>query len=123
MKLPTERFSDRVENYVKYRPTYPAKVIDTLRQHCSLDSDAVIADIGAGTGIFTDLLVRRGFQVLAVEPNDEMRNAAEFRFANEPRFRSLAGTSERSGLADGSIDLITVAQAFHWFSLNLMLLI
>lgn len=115
MKTPVELFSDRVENYVKYRPSYPEKVLDALRAACDLHGSSVIADIGAGTGIFTGLLLGLGCQVFAVEPNDEMRRAAQQRHAENPLFQSVAGAAEQTGLAAESVDLITVAQAFHWF--------
>lgn len=115
MKASTERFSDRVENYVRYRPTYPLEVVDTLRRHCRLEGEQVVADIGSGTGLLSALLLEGGFRVLAVEPNKEMRLAAERKLGGNPRFNSVTGTAERSGLADESIDLITAAQAFHWF--------
>jgi 16S rRNA A1518/A1519 N6-dimethyltransferase RsmA/KsgA/DIM1 with predicted DNA glycosylase/AP lyase activity len=69
---PTKRFSDRVDNYVKYRPTYPPEVLDYLKTECNLTSKSVIADVGAGTGIFTKLLLDKGYEVFAVEPNEQM---------------------------------------------------
>lgn len=115
MKAPTERFSDRVENYVKYRPSYPAAVVDSLCAHCGLSACSVVADIGSGTGIFTELLLRTECRVLAVEPNDEMRHAAELRLRSSPGFRSVPGTAENTRLRANSVDIITTAQAFHWF--------
>ena len=115
MRDPTKRFSDRVENYVKYRPSYPAAVLDSLRAHCGLCDRSVVADIGSGTGLFTELLLRGGCQVFAVEPNDEMRHAAEQRLGSSPQFRSVSGTAEHTGLDSESIDIVTAAQAFHWF--------
>ena len=115
MKSSTERFSDRVDNYVRYRPAYPQAVLDTLIEKCCLDEDSVIADVGAGTGIFTRQLLDRHFQVIAVEPNREMRQAAESILSGFDGFTSLNGRAEETGLADGSVDLIVAAQAFHWF--------
>lgn len=109
-----ERFSDRVDNYVKYRPTYPAALIDFLQQRAGLTSDTVIADIGSGTGILTELFLKRGFTVYAVEPNEKMRVAAEEQLKRYPNFTSVNGTGEETGLPDASVHLITVAQAFHW---------
>jgi SAM-dependent methyltransferase len=114
-KSPTERFSDRVKNYVKYRPTYPSKMVDTLVKYCLNDKNSVIADIGSGTGTLSSLLTDRGYRVFAVEPNNEMRLAAEERFKGSRLFTSLPYTAENTGLEDGSIDLVTAAQAFHWF--------
>jgi SAM-dependent methyltransferase len=115
MKAPTERFSDRVENYVKYRPSYPAPVLDCLRVNCGLSAASIVADIGSGTGLFTELLLQSDCRVFAVEPNDEMRHAAEKRLRSNSRFHSVSGAAEQTGLESGSIDIVTAAQAFHWF--------
>lgn len=111
----TERFSDRVQNYVRYRPHYPDAVLETLRQDCGLSPDKTVADIGSGTGILTELFLRNGNPVFAVEPNREMRMAAEALLGEAPNFTSLDGTAEATGLADGSADFIVAGQAFHWF--------
>jgi ubiquinone/menaquinone biosynthesis C-methylase UbiE len=112
---PTQRFSDRVPEYIRYRPSYPAGVIEHLRLHARLGSGAVVADLGSGTGLFSRLLLATGAQVHAVEPNDAMRAAAERDLADQPGFTSVAGTAEETGLPDQSIALVTAAQAFHWF--------
>ena len=112
---PLGRFSDRVGDYVRYRPSYPAGLIELLRERAGLGAGAAVADVGAGTGIFSRLLLQAGARVFAVEPNDGMRAAAEAELGGEPRFASLKGTSEATGLAAASVDLITCAQAFHWF--------
>ncbi len=115
MRKPTERFSDRVENYVRYRPGYPQALIDYLIEACRLDKGSCIADIGSGTGIFTRHLLDSHLSVIAVEPNPEMRNAAEKLLSDYVSFQSISGTAEATELQSASIDLITVAQAFHWF--------
>lgn len=115
MKAPTQRFSDRVEHYVKYRPSYPEGVIETLRRECGLGGHSVVADIGSGTGIFTRLLLGCGAEVMAVEPNEEMRTAAERMLAANSNFKSCGGTAEATGLPSDSVDLVAAAQAFHWF--------
>ncbi len=112
----TRRFSDRVEAYQKYRPGYPAALATTLLKSASLDADAVIADIGSGTGIFTRLLLDLRLKVFAVEPNDNMRLAAEEYLSGYKDLTSIGAPAEQTGLADNSIDLITAAQAFHWFN-------
>lgn len=112
---PTARFSDRVADYIRYRPGYPEVLVDILTRETGLTPDSVIADIGSGTGISTRLLLRSGCAVVALEPNAEMRQAAEQLLGHHPNFRSADGRAERSGLPDSSIDLITAAQAFHWF--------
>lgn len=111
----TQRFSDRVANYVRFRPGYPAELITTLCEHTRLDATAVVADIGSGTGIFTALLLPHAGTVYAVEPNAPMRTYAESTLGAQPNFRSLNAPAEATTLPAASMDLITVAQAFHWF--------
>lgn len=111
----TKRFSSRVENYVRFRPSYPAEVLDVLRTECGLTPDSVVADVGSGTGIFSEILLKNGNTVRGVEPNNEMRQAGERALAGYPRFTSVRGTAEATTLAGGSVDLVTAAQAFHWF--------
>ncbi len=109
------RFSDRVDTYVKYRPSYPRELFDYLYGDAGFSPDAEIADIGAGTGIFTRLLLERGNRVTAVEPNREMRQALEQALGASVNLRVLPGSAEATGLAGGSVDFIVSAQAFHWF--------
>lgn len=113
---PTQRFSNRVENYVRYRPHYPAGVLDILRENIGLKAEAVVADVGSGTGISAEPFLRNGNPVLAVEPNREMRAAAERLLGGFPGFRSIPGTAEATTLPDASIDCVVAAQAFHWFN-------
>ncbi|MEK0317438.1 class I SAM-dependent methyltransferase [Cohnella sp. 56] len=110
-----ERFTDRVDTYVKYRPSYPAAAIDYLYGEAGLEAAGEVADIGAGTGIFSRLLLERGTSVTAVEPNRAMREAAERALGGYPGFRAMDGAAEETGLADASLDFIVCAQAFHWF--------
>jgi SAM-dependent methyltransferase len=112
---PTERFSSRVETYVRFRPTYPNGVIDVLRDECGLSSESIVADIAFGTGLFTRLLLENGNRVVGVEPNADMRRAGEEYLAGFPEFSSVNGTAESTTLPDHSIDLLTSAQAAHWF--------
>ena len=102
----TERFSDRVANYVKYRPSYPAALIHQLAQQCHITNDTSIADIGSGTGKLTELLLQQGYTVFGVEPNRAMRAAAEVLFQDNEKFVSVNGSSESSGLDNASVDLI-----------------
>ncbi len=111
----TQRFSDRVENYIKYRPGYPSELLPLLSQEIDFNSSWVVADVGSGTGIFTELLVKNGNEVYAIEPNGPMREAAETMLAAFPNLHSVDASAEATTLADASIDLITCAQAFHWF--------
>ena len=110
-----ERFSNRVDNYVKYRPTYPAEAIDSIIANTGINDNSTIADVGSGTGKLTRLMLERGFPVLAVEPNQKMREAAEKELSVFPGFRSILGSAEETTIADHTVELITVAQAFHWF--------
>lgn len=111
----TTRFSDRVENYIKYRPGYPPEVIGLLRETCGLRPEHIVADIGSGTGIITGVFLENGNTVHAVEPNEAMRQAAESAYATASGFHSHPGTAEVAGLPDASVDFIVAAQAFHWF--------
>lgn len=115
MMDPTLRFSSRVNNYVKYRPRYPAAVLATLREECQLTPAAVIADIGSGTGFLAELFLQNGNPVFAVEPNTEMRMAGENILRSYAGFRSVAGRAEATTLADRSADFVVAGQAFHWF--------
>lgn len=112
---PTQRFSSRVDNYVRYRPGYPPEVLDLLQRECGMTRDTVVADIASGTGIWTRRLLENGNPVFGVEPNDEMRQAGEKFLESYPRFTSVAGTAERTTLPDHSVDMVTAAQAAHWF--------
>jgi SAM-dependent methyltransferase len=114
----TERFSNRVENYVKYRPGYPVELTEHLRNADVWNENAVVADIGSGTGISSEIFLEKGNEVFAVEPNKEMREAAEKILAGKNRFYSIDGTAENTTLQDHSIDLIVAGQAFHWFDVE-----
>jgi SAM-dependent methyltransferase len=116
----TSRFSDRVENYVRYRPGYPPEVVHALKSECGLAPGHVVADIASGTGIWTRMLLENGNRVFGVEPNAEMREAGEGLLAAFPEFSfpsfiSVPGTAEATMLADQSVDFVTAAQAAHWF--------
>jgi SAM-dependent methyltransferase len=111
----TSRFSDRVENYVRYRPGYPPGVLQALKAECGLAPSHTVADIASGTGIWTRMLLENGNPVFGVEPNAEMREAGERLLAGFQKFTSIAGTAEATTLADHSPDFITAAQAAHWF--------
>jgi SAM-dependent methyltransferase len=116
MKSSTERFSDRVENYVKHRPGYPEPMVRKLLELVPLP--ALVADLGSGTGILSRQLMKAGYEVFGVEPNGPMRAAAEQSIGANPSFHSISGTAEATTLAYHSIDLITAAQAFHWFQIE-----
>jgi SAM-dependent methyltransferase len=111
----TQRFSKRVDNYVKYRPGYPQAVIELFAAECGLTPEALIADVGSGTGLLSKLFLNNGNRVLGVEPNREMREAGERLLADAPGFTSVDGTAEATTLATSSVDFVTAGQAFHWF--------
>ena len=115
---PTARFTGRVADYAAHRPSYPPEVIDVLAREGVLRPGHVVADIGSGTGILTGLLLANGNTVYAVEPNAAMAEEAAARLGGDPRFRPIAGRAEATGLPDGSCDVVTAAQAFHWFDLD-----
>lgn len=115
MQHPTRRFSSRVENYVKYRPHYPSCVLDILCHECGLTPNWRVADIGSGTGFLTELFLQNGNQTFAVEPNKEMRKAAEALLKNCPGFISIDGTAEDTTLPEAAVDMVAAGQAFHWF--------
>lgn len=112
------RFSNRVENYAKYRPGYPAEVVSLLEKECGLNPGSIIADIGSGTGILSEIFLKNGNKVFGVEPGREMRSRAELALSSYPNFLSINGTAEDTTLPAGSVDFITAAQAFHWFDLE-----
>lgn len=118
MSNSVERFSNRVANYVKYRPHYPRAVLDFFKSELGLSADSVIADIGSGTGISSKLFLENGNTVYGVEPNVKMREAAEELLGSYSNFRSFDGTAENTTLADDFVDFVIAGQAFHWFDLG-----
>lgn len=117
-KNPTTRFSDRVDYYLKYRPRYPAKILEFFKDELRLTSSSVVADIGSGTGFLSELILDNGNRVYGVEPNKEMRETAEKLLKKYWKFRSVNGCAEDTTLLRRSVDFITVGQAFHWFKIE-----
>lgn len=113
----TQRFSDRVENYIRFRPRYPRAVLDVLSREIGLQPSWVVADLGSGTGISCELFLTEGHAVYGVEPNEAMRMAAERMLAGFPKFHSVDGTAEATTLDAAAFDLVIAAQAFHWFDI------
>ena len=110
-----ERFSNRVENYAKYRPGYPPEMLEFFKSELGLARDSVVADVGSGTGLSAKLFLENGNLVFGVEPNAGMRAAAETFLEKFPDFRSVDASADDTALADASVDLVIAAQAFHWF--------
>ena len=115
MTDPLTRFSNRSDNYAKYRPGYPAGIIEILESRCGLEETSVVADIGSGTGILSELFLKEGNSVVAIEPNAAMRRTAEGLLKKFGKFRSVDATAEATTLENESVDFVAAAQAFHWF--------
>lgn len=113
-----KRFNQVAKIYDKYRPSYPEEYIIYIISKCNLNENSIIADIGAGTGIFSKQLLDNGLKVIGVEPNNEMRKVLEEKLKSNRNFTSIKGNDRNTGLEKSSIDLITVAQAFHWFNIE-----
>jgi SAM-dependent methyltransferase len=111
----TQRFSNRVADYVRYRPGYPPGIRDLLRAECGLRHGDVVADIGSGTGFLSELFLKNGNRVFGVEPNQAMREAGEEYLASYDGFTSVDGSAEATTLEPASVDFVTAGQAFHWF--------
>ncbi len=111
----TRRFSNRVENYIRYRPRYPQAIVLLLERECALTPEWVVADVGSGTGILSELFLANGNRVFGVEPNPDMRKAGQRQLAGYPLFISVDGRAEATTLEPATVDLVTAGQAFHWF--------
>jgi SAM-dependent methyltransferase len=115
MTDPVTRFSNRADNYAKYRPSYPAGVIDILKSDCGLTETSIVGDVGSGTGILTELFLKNGNRVFGIEPNAAMRSSAERSLQGFPKFTSIDATAEATTMKPASVEFVTAAQAFHWF--------
>ncbi len=115
MTDPKQRFSDRVADYIKYRPKYPKEVIDLLKKDIQFSPFDVVADIGAGTGLLTELFLSNGNFTYAIEPNDDMRTACSDLYGSDANIKVINGSAEFTQLADHSIDIVVAGTAFHWF--------
>lgn len=115
-----DRFFNKAEKYELYRPSYTEESIEKIFDLCRIvpSNEAKVADIGAGTGKFTQLLLDKGFIVYAIEPNEEMRIIADKKFKDYDNFHSIDKVAEDTSLENNSISIITVAQAFHYFDLD-----
>ncbi len=111
----TKRFSDRVEDYIKYRPNYPNDLVRILEEVVKINPAQLVADIGSGTGISSMPFSKNGYTVMGIEPNKEMREAAEQLLSGFKNFKSVNGSAEQTNLEDNSVDVVFSGQAFHWF--------
>ena len=111
----TSRFSSRVDDYIRYRPGYPRQIVPLIERECGLRPGAPVADIGSGTGLSAALFLEAGCEVWGVEPNADMRAAGERLLAGHPRFHSVDGRAEDTGLGAASVNLVLAGQSFHWF--------
>ena len=116
--MENKKFDKVAEIYEKYRPAYPNEYIQYIINRCKLNENSVVADIGAGTGIFTEQLLSKNVKVIGIEPNCDMRKVLENKLRNSKNFTVINGTAENTKLKENSIDLVTVAQAFHWFDIE-----
>ncbi len=110
-----EKFTGKSAVYEKSRPGYPAACYTYLMETAGLTTGSRVADVGAGTGLFSRGLLERGLTVYAVEPNEDMRREAERLLSEVPDWHSFSGTAEHTGLPGQCVELVTAAQAFHWF--------
>jgi len=112
---PAGRFSDRVDEYVKYRPHYSPEVVQALRAECGLLPDHVVVDVGCGTGLLAYIFLENGNRVIGVEPNANMRTAGEQYLSSFEIFSMVTGSAENTSLPDHCADFVIAGQAFHWF--------
>ena len=111
----TQRFTGRVEAYKRFRPRYPAAILEILQMKCGLTPETMVADVGAGTGMLAEVFLANGNRVFAIEPNAEMRAACRELEESYPKLTCIDGTAEATGLPASSIDLVAAGRAFHWF--------
>jgi len=112
---PTERFSDRVDDYIKYRPHYSREVVAALRRECGLTPAHRVVDVGCGTGLLAKIFLENGNPVIGLEPNENMRKAGASFLTGFEKFQMVEGTAEHTTLPDRSADFVIAGQAFHWF--------
>ncbi|QNL48854.1 class I SAM-dependent methyltransferase [Olivibacter sp. SDN3] len=109
------RFNDRADNYDRFRPGYPQQLLQYIYEHNKLEAHHIVVEMGAGTGILSQELIKWPGKLIAIEPNDEMREKAINSLGHAEHCSVLGSTAENTGLADNSVDLIICAQSFHWF--------
>lgn len=107
------KYTNKAKYYSKYRPTYPNECVEYILSESKLKENSCVADIGAGTGIFTKKIMDKDFTTYAIESNKDMFN--ELNKLKNDNLITIHTKAEKTKLSNNSIDLITVAQAFHWF--------
>lgn len=112
---PTERFADRVDDYVKYRPHYSPEVVEALTSACGLEREHTIVDVGCGTGLLAKVFLENGNRVIGIEPNAKMRRAGEECLSPFSKFTMVEGSAEDTTLPEQCADVVIAGQAFHWF--------
>lgn len=108
-------FSKKAEKYAKYRWDYAAGAIDTIINITQMSVNSTIADIGAGTGILTKHFIGKAQKIFAIEPNLELRQILTRELGNVPSISVVDGCAEDTKLLEHAVDVVTVAQAIHWF--------
>lgn len=111
-----KRFSEHAKYYAKYRPRYPDALLTYFERELSFSQTSIVADVGSGTGILSEMFLRNGNLVFGIEPNGEMRKIAEANLSTHSGFKSIDGSAESTTLPSNSVDFITAAQSFHWFN-------
>ncbi len=111
-----EGFTGKAQAYAAARPGYPDEAIDYIRSLAP--ANAVFADMGAGTGKFTELIARHGYEVFAVEPNEDMREQLEFTLATFPNAKIINSTAEATPILDHSVDIVICSQSLGWLDLD-----
>jgi len=113
-----KRFSKRADLYDRYRPDYPSDLFLFLYKEAVRSKEQVIVDLAAGTGIFSHPMASWPNPLYVVEPNEAMQAIARKRLIEFGEVKFFQGTAEQLDLPAHSVDLFTVAQAFHWFDLK-----
>jgi len=108
------KFSDKADNYAKYRQGYSEDILEYFSEY-GFSSNSIVADVGSGTGKLTKIFLENGNTVYAIKPNDNMRNIADSLLNGFKNYISINGSAENSTLQNGIIDFVVVGQAFHWF--------
>ncbi len=118
MEPKDQLFSGKSDNYSKYRPSYPPEILKILKEKYGLTNSMVVADVGCGTGILAALFLQNGNKVYCIDPNEEMLEIAKNELKDYQNAVFVRGYAEQTGLDDGSVNVISAGQAFHWFNMD-----